>query len=80
MGGQGVGHSPPGVEGLDMGESSGGMDSCLRRNDGIGGFRGWGEGVSVSVDGGQGTRKGHPYRGGEESRERSWHQGAGACL
>ena len=36
-------------EGLDMGEFSGGMDSCLRRNDDMGGFRGSGEEIGHSA-------------------------------
>ena len=36
-------------EGLDTGELSGGMDSCLRRNDDIGG---WGGGERCVCDGG----------------------------
>ena len=51
----GVGH-PPEFEGLDMGEFSGGMDSCLRRNDGKGGFLGVGGGWGVRLGSLRGIR------------------------
>ena len=55
----------PEFEGLDMGEFSGGMDSCLRRNDGMGGFLGWGAvGERDALDSSRGIGMGRRGGGG----------------
>ena len=63
----GRGPHPSEFEGLDMGEFSGGMDSCLRRNDGIGGFRGWGVvGERGALDSSRGIGMGRGDGGGDD--------------